>query len=694
MMLLSPWSHPMRRVPALALALAACNPLTGEPPWSTPADPTIERPGDDTPDDTGETTPDDTGDTTELWAIEWDEDCNPLSTADECFLPYPSLVYTVEAETSTGLRLDYEVEDYHSPDGDLPVDPAMFDFADGVSPVSPILVNFGVDIDAAYLSGWGAQEATVQPGATIALIHAETGEAIPLLTEMDQNNRDDADYDGRHPLILRPLAPMELGARYLVLLTDDLTDSDGMSLTSPDVFVALRDGILTDDATVEGMRERYEGLFATAEASGWAREDLLLAWDFQVASSEFVLGPIRSMRSQALDLIEAQGVAFSIDSVEVDPNENVAWLVKGHFVPPDFLTEDNALERADDGSIVLQDDWAEADFTLVIPPQGRTEGNLPLVVIGHGLFGTGEWMLDSGTAEALTQPLAAELGAALIATNWIGLSGGDIELIISEVLTDMSRITVVTDRLVQSHINTLALVELALDDLPAAPEIGREIETPLLDPERVYYYGISLGGIQGASQTAISPRIKRAVLAVPGSGWSHMIQRSTQFADLDTLIDIMYPDPMTQNLFLAALQTYFDFSDPSSLGTLLDDDPDYPDAEPKLVVLQEAIGDCQVPNLATDLLARTLGASHLEEATDPVYGLETAASPSTGVALTQIRVPSNLEAYFPPDINVIPVTDNGVHNDAVLTEAMFGQAAHLFTDAEIVHPCDGECDPD
>ena len=407
-----------------------------------------------------------------------------------------------------------------------------------------------------------------------------------------------------------------------------------------------------------------------------------------------MLGPIRSMRTQALEVIEAQGVAYTIDSVEVDPNENVAWLIKGHFTPPDFLTADNTLERADDGSIVLQSLWADADFTMVIPPQGRTEGNLPLVVIGHGLFGTGEWMLDSGTAEGLTQPLAAEMGAALIATNWIGLSGGDIELIISEVLTDMSRITVVTDRLVQSHINTLALVELALDDLPEAPEIGRELETPLLDPERVYYYGISLGGIQGASQTAISPRIKSAVLAVPGSGWSHMIQRSTQFAELDTLIDLLYPDPMTQNLFLAALQTYFDFSDPSSLGTMLNNDPDYPDAEPKLVVLQEAIGDCQVPNMATDLLSRTLGAAHLEEATDPVYGLETITGPTTEPSLVQIRVPSNLEAYFPPDENVIPETDNGVHNDAVLTEAMFGQAAHMFLYGEIVHPCDGECDPD
>jgi hypothetical protein len=683
----------MRLTPVLLL-LAACNPLTGETPWSRPTEPTIERPGDSgEPDteDTGETTPDDTQ---ELWAIEWDEACNPLSTAEECFLPFPSLYYTVEADTPTGLRLDYEIEDFYSPDGDLPVDPAMFDWADGASPVSPILVNFGVDIDAAFLSGWGDQEATVQPGAPIALIHAETGEAVPLHTEMDQNNRGSSRYDARHPLILRPLAPMEMGARYIVVLSANITDTEGLSITSPDVFVALRDGVITDDETVEGMRERYEDMFTVIEEAGWAREDLLLAWDFQVASSEGVLGPIRSMRSQALAAIEAEGLAYTIDSVEVDPNDNVAWLVKGSFTAPGFLAEDNSLERDDEGGILRQKQGVEANFTMVVPPQGRDGGELPLVLIGHGLFGTGEWMLDSGTAEGLTQPLAAELGAVLVATDWIGMSGGDIELIVSEVLTDMSRITIVTDRLVQSHINAISLVELAIGDLPDAPEIGRDVKTPLVDPERVYYYGISLGGIQGASQISISPRITRGVLAVPGSGWSHMLQRSTQFEYLDSLIDLMYPDPMSQNLFLAALQSYFDLSDPANLGTLLNDDPDYPGAEPKLVILQEAIGDCQVPNLATDLLARTLGASHLEEATDPVYGLDTIVGPTTEPSLVQIRVPSNLDAYFPPDQNIIPETDNGVHNDAVLTEVMFGQVGHLFQYGEIVHPCDGQCDPD
>ena len=87
-----------------------------------------------------------------------------------------------------------------------------------------------------------------------------------------------------------------------------------------------------------------------------------------------------------------------------------------------------------------------------------------------------------------------------------------------EVITG-SNIQFVTDRLAQSLVNNLTLVELAHTELVNDPAIGWNDGTHL-DRDQTWYYGGSLGGIQGASFTAVSPDVTRSVLAAPGAGWS------------------------------------------------------------------------------------------------------------------------------------------------------------------------------
>jgi hypothetical protein len=678
----------------LALSLVACDRAGTDLQPIDMGAAFADIPAEADPDDAPADDPPPEDDTGEVWDVTWDEACNPLATGDDCLLPFPSRYFSVSDDsTGTGRRLNYSSALFSGPDGDLDFDLSIINIADGVSPVTPLLVNFGVDIDASFLSGWGDQASTVEPGAPIALIHSTTGAAVPVLTEMDQANRHLAAYADRYALIIRPLAPMDPGAHYIVLLSNALRDVDGQPLTSPLVFEALRDAIATDDPVIEEMRDRFESNFAVAESAGWSREDLLLSWDIQVASEAHLLGPARSIREQVMAITAAASPSYTLDEVQIDPNESVAWLVRGTFIPPSFIDADNKLVLDGTEAVQQVDDERAYPFTMVIPAVARVRGDLSLVLVGHGLFGTGSSMLIGGTAEAAFHPLSNDLGAVLIATDWIGLSGGDMSLIISEILTDLTRIRVVTDRLVQSHANNLALVELALGDLSADPTFATDHGEPLIDPTSVMYYGISLGGIQGASQVALSPRISRAVLAVPGAGWAHLIQRSTQFEPFEQVLDALYPDPLTQSVLIAGVQTFFDWSDPANLARLYAD-PVAADDPDKVVVLQEAIGDCQVANITTDLLARTMGARHLETATDPIFGLDTVSAPATGLVLTQVRVPDDLDAYFPPDQNTTPSTDNGVHGSAVLRDNIFEQIWELYVTGEVIHPCDGPCDPE
>ena len=676
----------------LLLSLAACTRTDDAAhPSSTPTTPTVEV--HDTPDDTGGGSVDDTGGGGGVH-VDWDAACNPLAVGDDCFLPYPSTHYlTADSTAPSGYRWGYGLEMFRSPDGTLPVDPAMFNELDGASPISPLLIGFGVDVDPTWLWGHDEAEASMAAGAPIALIELATGARVPLLTELDQTNRELKDYAGRHALIARPLAPMTMGGRYLALITDTLTAADGTALPVSPVFAALRDGIRTDDPSIEAMRDRYDVLLEAAEDAGYAREHLIAAWEVPVASEAAVLGPIRSMRDQALGDIQASGVPYTIDRIQVDPSSDVAFIVEGTFRPPSFLSEDNELVLNTDYSAVLQEgDRPGYEFTVLIPPAARTQRGLPLVVIGHGIFGNGRDMLTSGSGARNIQPLAGTLGAVVVATDWVGLSDGDLSLILSEVISDIGRIRIVTDRLAQSLVNNIALVELALEELPVDPQLA--LGADLIDPEQVYYYGISLGGIQGTSLTGISPHIRRATVAVPGGGWTHMIQRSVHFSEIETLMDLLYPDPLSQTLFISLLQGFFDRSDPINLGRLVAGDLTLPEAPEKVLLIQEAIGDCQVPNLATDTLARALGAAHLEEAPAPIYGLSTVSGPTRAVALTQYVMPERIASYLPPDENTIPTQNNGTHSAIIDETPSLLQAVGLVLTGESSHPCTGPCDPD
>ena len=63
--------------------------------------------------------------------------------------------------------------------------------------------------------------------------------------------------------------------------------------------------------------------------------------------------------------------------------------------------------------------------------------------------------------------------------------------------------------------------------------------------EEEYYYGISLGGIMGTWFSALTPDIERFGVDVPAINFSCLLQRSTQFAAFDALLDgIGITDPM------------------------------------------------------------------------------------------------------------------------------------------------------
>jgi hypothetical protein len=639
--------------------------------------------------------------------------CNPLTITGDCMLPYPSDFLTKpDPSTPTGLRVAISPNSLVVPAGATAIDVTPFNRADGAPTSAPVLVHFGVDVAASLLANDKQTASSVAATSAIALFAESTGERIPFLSEMDAN---DPSETSRHALIVRPLVPLAFGQKYVVAISKRLTDTSGKPLPVSEGFVALRDKIPTHVTAIESARPHFEDLFTFLNAHGYPRDSLALAWDYTTASNHTVIGPITTMRqqvfhastgyapptdgglpppeggSEAPDSGADTTITYTIGSITPSPYVSGAILVEGNFTPPNYLQADNTIQYTSDNVPVLQTSVPRPSypFTMIVPPIAKSK-SLSLLLFGHGLFGDGRDYLTDQYGSTI-QPLAQSLGSVVVATDWIGLSSGDLDLIIADVVPNLNRVGIVTDRLLQALVNNLSLIELSLGALSADPRVRMSTAQPLIDPSRVYYYGVSLGGIEGSSLISVARNVTRAAVAVPGASWNNLLARSYDYSMIKSFINARYPDPLVQQEFITLLQSRFDPADPVNLATLFQKNPLPDSPSSRIVVVQESIDDCQVPNLTTEILVRTYGIPEIEPDIVPIYGVPTVKSPTHASALSQFEIKHDVAKYVPPMSNLLPTMDNGAHFDLAFQVPVLLEVTNLLQGDVIEQSCEGAC---
>jgi hypothetical protein len=271
-----------------------------------------------------------------------------------------------------------------------------------------------------------------------------------------------------------------------------------------------------------------------------------------------------------------------------------------------------------------------------------------------------------------------------IGTDWIGLAEADRAYVIGNVLSDFNNLAQLTDRLQQAHVNFAYLSHLvatgAIEELSELHVKGRMS----FDRSRIYYYGISNGGIQGVTALALNPHIARGALNVPGGFWSRMMWRSANFRELGALLAGAYPDPLDRQLLVAASQALWDYTDPATYAPHLLRDP-LPGSGPKRVLYQEGIGDAQVPNLSTRAMVRTMGLSLLNRPVEAVFGVGQVSAP-----VDSAYVQYDIKALPRPGDSNVPPADNPVHEAIRRLEAAKLQLQKfLVEDGKVIDSCFG-----
>jgi hypothetical protein len=553
--------------------------------------------------------------------------CDPLDPA-HCLLPWPNDHFR------KGGRLALNNSMMPRSTSGTPIDASDYNRSDGFSP-GQIIVTLvpGLDLrrsGAAPITNMGR---SLRPRQPIVVIDAKTLERQLIWSELNAIPENPAE----RTLNVSPGVGWREGRRYIVALRN-LRRSDGSIIRARRAFRRYRDG------RARGARAAHmEDIFRRLERAGIDRRGLYLAWDFTVASRRNLTGRLLSMRDRAFAglgdrnlrdfRVRGSAPAFSIDEVrDVGGGRRVA----GRVAVPCFLDQPGcppgARFRLDRRGLPIRTagNVQQARFVCIVPTSASPSNRARPLLFGHGLF-------QNGSIVDQAAPVAMLANAVLCGTDFSGLSSEDLPNAFS-VSRDLSRLPTIADRLQQGLLNFMFLGRLMVhpQGLSSHPEFAGKIDT-----SRLYYSGVSLGGIMGGAYTAVAPDSERSALIVPGFRFSLLQSRSTDFSRFAEVVYPTYPDRVEQAVINSLQQLVWDRGEANAYAWHMTRDP-LPNTPNHTVLLHEAFGDHQVPNIATETLARVVGARLRTPALDPgrsrdrrpFYGIEPIPRyPWTGNAL-------------------------------------------------------------
>jgi hypothetical protein len=613
--------------------------------------------------------------------------CNPLGGAG-CMAPWPSSVYLRDDPSSpTGVRLDMPIGAFPSNRDGEHLDTAPLNRHTGFSPATQIVTAFAGGVDPSNLAFWDHYERSVTDDSPTVIVDMSTGQRVAHFAEVDANER--ARDKSEQALYLRPAARLTGGTRYAVGIRRSLRSADGSALPMPAGFELIRHRVTTSLPLLEKVRTRTEEAVAALDAAGVPPGDLVVAWDFVTADDDSVRADTLAARDRALEAMGELGanLGFRIERDSaggVQPDPRVAREIELSFDVPNLLAADGSGLARDADHRPVVDGVTSAPALALVPvcTTPRPEGErMPILLFGHGFFGS----YDEAQSNHVRR-VAADLCMVVLAGQWRGMSGNDLDVAIQS-LTEPNTGIGFGERMVQGIIDFIALEQLSRGKL--ASELFTVDGVSIVDPTRAYFLGVSQGHILGSTFFAYDPFLTRGVMHVGGAEWSLLFERSLHWSTFAILLEGTYQSLFEVVLVQQFMQMVFDPTDPVhvSPGALTTPLPGTP---AKQWLLQESDSDPAVSNLATELQARTMGLPVVAPALRVPYGLtETAAPLTSGLAIfteqpSPRRDPTNV---------LSDSAGNVAHDRLRRRKAVVDQMKHFFATGEIIAACgDVPCD--
>lgn len=484
-----------------------------------------------------------------------------------------------------------------------------------IAPLAPILQNIVAYLDGT--SGFARQAEAVlrvdgDVGADLASVIATPTVDDPLVL-LDLSTTPPTpvpmevviEDDGRQirVLALRALSP---GARHALVLTDAWSPpAGGCVAPSPALEAALRG--TPDDPRLAPVAE---GFAALTTATGWTADRVSAGIVFTTHDE---VAPLRALTD---DLVVGGTTWATPPACDAPADgrrrcEGVARVV-------DARDPDGAVRRGETAAPY------DVPVTLWLPDPAPGSPP-PLTMYAHGLNGR---RTDGGGRVA--DRIVGDLGQVMVATDALrhgdhpsidGVSGA-LPFLGIDFTTPTIDGAALRGNFVQTAIDRAQVLAL----LRNQPDIDGDSVADL-DPDRIGYWGVSLGGLLAPALLALSDDIDAAVLSVGGA---HLIRFATESESgsllIPLLLNLVSGDAELQRLLIVA-QGAVDAGEPAAFAPHVLADRLGARADGPHLLLPTAEADTVVPPPNGRALARALGLPHVEPVSTPTAPLAPQAAP-------------------------------------------------------------------
>ena len=425
-------------------------------------------------------------------ALPIEAQCNPLGI-NHCMTPWPNAVFEVDdATTMTGRHLAIPATTLPTNITGDQVDPTLWNLADGFSPSAPMVMSFPNGVSVAGLPPIDNMDLSLAADSPTVILDMTTGQRVAHFAEVDAQATGPI---GSQALFLRPAQRLIGGHRYAVAITNAVKAADGSDLPIPPGFAALRDGKHTDHALLEAERPRFADVLDALDTAGFAAADLVVAWEFTVASDDFIHRDMIAARDAAVTALDGHTIQYTITS-DTPVSATITREIQGTLDAPLFLTnggdavQQPVMARGPDG-LPAQQGWYQIPFTAIVPTCAYSSPTpVGMVIYGHGLMGD-----STETAGGVQQTTASSLCMVFVGTDLRGMSSQDLAAV-ATALNDGTHADQVMEVLEQGLVNHVTLVRAMRTTFAQTLFVDAANNNKVLvDPTNVVYYGLSQGGI-------------------------------------------------------------------------------------------------------------------------------------------------------------------------------------------------------